>query len=158
MKANQVFRLTDTRHAKCIKSSGMKSVVPLGNHSLITSQMNFHFTYSVNFYQTVVAKTPQTCSHSCWLPLKNHFLKFNFLHDVIMRRVVSSLVQDHWEWEWFLITKQQTTFPHASSSMLNQVRRMQLLTFPTINFSDQTLIVGLISPYKGLKIRHASLS
>lgn len=133
MKANQAFRLTDTRYAKLqVKWHDMS--LPLGKHILVTNQMNFQLTYSVNFYQTVAAKKTHACSHNCRLPLKNPFLKCNFLHDVIVRRVVSSLGQDHQKWGWFLITKQQSTCPHGSSSMLNQVRSMQLLTFPTINF------------------------
>lgn len=48
--------------------------------------------------------------------------------------------------------------PHASSSILNQVRTMQLLTFQNSHFFQiNNDIVGLISPYKGLKMRHASL-
>lgn len=135
MKANLVFQLTDTRHDKRTKSSSMKQVVLPGQHILITNQMNFQLTYSANFYQTATAKNPQTCSHSCWLLLKKHFLKFSFLHNVIMRRAVSLLVQDHQKSEWFLITKQQSTFPHASSSMLNQVRSSNFWHFqPLISF------------------------
>lgn len=84
---------------------------------------------------------------------------FKFVHDATVRKVVSSLVQDHQEEEWFFWYPSSRAHPTCFKLNPKLNKDYAITNISKHPFlPDQTWIVGLISPYKGLKISHASLS
>jgi len=136
----------------------MKWAAPLGKHILI-KKMRWIFNWlSANFYQTEKKKNKPMPAASDFHLKSQYFQSLSF-----------SMM---WPWEklflhWHKITEKESDFPYPSSRA--HPTCFKLNPKPSKDYTithiskhsflpDQTWTVGLMSPHKGLKIRHASLS